>query len=280
MNELLVIVNGKRGLESHEGFHAIWERQCCHNVEITNRVLCSALCQLPNVIKRVKTQWSLIRAFSKLGSNQLMTIESSLVYISTWVALRGLFFCIVLSCEMTSNSDYTIYCYSALEIIWISISPLIVIWDAGYVFLRPYSLPGGSLHTIWKPYSVYGAVDHLYGLPGFNRMDGILPAFATLNLVESILYLWSAYKVLKFSKAMPAVTYQLRLFQYRYIPGRTGFQVVLVIFAASVSVCMKTVLYGKSNNTACHFGFWSNFFCLQPWLSWIQVFVMSVIMNT
>lgn len=156
---------------------------------------------------------------------------------------------------MTSNSEYTIYCYSALEIIWISISPLIVIWDAGYVFLRPSSLPGGSLHRIWKPYSIYGAVDHLYGLPGFNRMDGILPAFATLNLVESILYLWSAYKVFKFSKAMPAFTYQLPLFQYRYIPGRTGFQVVLVIFAASVSVCVKTILYGKPNNSACHFEF-------------------------
>jgi hypothetical protein len=77
-----------------------------------------------------------------------------------------------------------------------------LIWDAGYVFLRPSSLPGGSLHIIWKPYSIYGAVDHLYGLPGYNRMDGILPAVATLNLVESILYLWGAYKVFKFSKVL------------------------------------------------------------------------------
>ena len=42
---------------------------------------------------------------------------------------------------------------SNLTLIWLFISLPLVIWDCGYILLRPYTLPGGSLHSpIWVPY--------------------------------------------------------------------------------------------------------------------------------
>ena len=52
---------------------------------------------------------------------------------------------------------------SNLTLIWLAISLPLVIWDTGYTLLRPHSMPGGSLHwPLWKPYDLYGRVDHVY----------------------------------------------------------------------------------------------------------------------
>ncbi len=42
-----------------------------------------------------------------------------------------------------------------LAITWFSLSSLVVIWDALFVFLRPRSLPGGDLHFLFKPCMFY-----------------------------------------------------------------------------------------------------------------------------
>ena len=38
-----------------------------------------------------------------------------------------------------------------LSVLWLILSSLVVIWDAGFVLLRPRTLPGGDLHQFWKP---------------------------------------------------------------------------------------------------------------------------------
>ncbi|KAL8569286.1 hypothetical protein ACOMHN_029907 [Nucella lapillus] len=57
--------------------------------------------------------------------------------------------------------------------------------------LRPHTLPGGSLHTFWKPYSLYIGVDQrysdindpfVYGISLFNYVEVIL------NIITIILH--------------------------------------------------------------------------------------------
>ena len=38
-----------------------------------------------------------------------------------------------------------------LVLFWFTVSPLVVIWDASFILMRPRSLPGGDLHFIWIP---------------------------------------------------------------------------------------------------------------------------------
>lgn len=34
---------------------------------------------------------------------------------------------------------------------WFTISSLVVLWDAAYIFSRPHSFQGGKWHWIWSP---------------------------------------------------------------------------------------------------------------------------------
>lgn len=54
---------------------------------------------------------------------------------------------------------------SNTTLIWLCVSLPLVAWDAGYVMLRPWSMPGGALHwPMWAPYELYGKVDYIYGV--------------------------------------------------------------------------------------------------------------------
>ena len=131
-----------------------------------------------------------------------------------------------------------IYYYTSVELVWVFISPIIVLWDVAYVLLRPLSMSGGSLHRpLWIPYELYSKVDYLYGMPALERGDGLVSAFAIINFVESILYIWCAWKLYHESKTSLA--------HERYFEGRVGNKVLLVMFATSLTVCTKTILYGK-----------------------------------
>lgn len=51
-------------------------------------------------------------------------------------------------------------------------------------------MPGGKLHApIWKPYKLYGEVDHMYGWPAWENNNGFTAAQGSLNLVETIGYM-------------------------------------------------------------------------------------------
>ncbi|KAI8098109.1 uncharacterized protein B0P05DRAFT_520438 [Gilbertella persicaria] len=89
----------------------------------------------------------------------------------------------------TSNASQVPYWIRA----WFFVSSLLVAWDFGFCLLRPHSMEGGSLNFLWKPYNLYGKIDHFYGLPAFQAQDGFTGAQATMNVIETCLnfyYLW------------------------------------------------------------------------------------------
>ena len=67
---------------------------------------------------------------------------------------------------------------------WMFISGFIVLYDAGYVLLRPRSCVGGDLFFIWQPYDLYSRVDKLYSREVMQAGDGFNQAQAILNLAE------------------------------------------------------------------------------------------------
>ena len=125
------------------------------------------------------------------------------------------------------------YTVSNLEFLWITVSSIIVLWDVAYVLLRPHTMPGGRIHEpIWVSHGIYGGVDHLYGREGYQDGDGLVAAYALVNLVESLLYLWCAWAIYRSGKPVQS-------------------RVILVLFAVSLTVATKTVLYGWSIQTPC-----------------------------
>ncbi|KAF4552187.1 Hypothetical protein D9617_11g010360 [Elsinoe fawcettii] len=91
---------------------------------------------------------------------------------------------------------------SNLTLIWLAISLPLVIWDSGYVFLRPHSMPGGKYHWPWQPYELYGNVDHVYGFKAYNNGVGFTAAQGTLNVVETIGYF--VYLYIVYTKGTPS----------------------------------------------------------------------------
>lgn len=117
--------------------------------------------------------------------------------------------------------------------------------------LRPYSMPGGSLHwPIWAPYELYGTVDYIYGWKAFNEKNGFTAAQGFLNIVESLMYVYYLYILFahgRQSKAQgrgaPKTSKVGFLGQQRYVDGRMGALAVLVGYSAAVMTVSKTVLY-------------------------------------
>ncbi|KAF8864209.1 hypothetical protein BDZ45DRAFT_669772 [Acephala macrosclerotiorum] len=140
---------------------------------------------------------------------------------------------------------------SNLTIIWLFISLPLVAWDTGYVMLRPYSMPGGSLHwPIWAPYELYGKVDYIYGWKAFNEKNGFTAAQGFLNTIETLMYVYYLYILFAFgrqSKAQrrgaPKASKVAFLGRQRYVDGGKGAVAVLVAFSAAVMTVSKTVLY-------------------------------------
>ncbi|KAJ4455450.1 putative emopamil-binding protein [Paratrimastix pyriformis] len=73
--------------------------------------------------------------------------------------------------------------------IWFLLTVIICTWDASFVLLRPYSLPGGKWHQIWKPYALYITMDRRYG----DVNDAWVATQSYLNLFENIVYLMALF---------------------------------------------------------------------------------------
>lgn len=138
---------------------------------------------------------------------------------------------------------------SNLTIIWLFISLPLVAWDAGYVMLRPLSMPGGSLHwPIWAPYELYGKVDYIYGWKAYNEHNGFTAAQTFLNVIESGMYYYYLYILYAYGKSSAA---QGRgapknsgfLGEQRFVDGKMGAVAVLVGYSAAVMTVSKTLLY-------------------------------------
>ncbi|KAK4188622.1 hypothetical protein QBC35DRAFT_190298 [Podospora australis] len=117
-------------------------------------------------------------------------------------------------------------------LLWLLISLPLVAWDAGYVFLRPHSMPGGSLHwPLWVPYALYGEVDHVYGWKSWNAGDGFNGAQSSLNVIETLMYLYYALTWYQNKDASGTVR------------GKKAATAALVGYTAAVMTVSKTVLY-------------------------------------
>ncbi|KAF8347410.1 hypothetical protein F5887DRAFT_955649 [Amanita rubescens] len=114
--------------------------------------------------------------------------------------------------------------------LWFLITTPIVLWDAGYLFMRPRSMKGGDLHWIWEPYGKYQEVDYVYGLPSYLDGDGFPNAQAMINIVETVLNL--AYVYLAHISKWPGAP--------------------LIGFTSAVMTLSKTVLY-LAQEYYCHF---------------------------
>lgn len=151
---------------------------------------------------------------------------------------------------------------SNLTLIWLAVSLPLVIWDTGYVLLRPHSMPGGWLHKpIWSPYALYGTIDYVYGFPAYEAGDGWTAAQGWFNALETAAYL--VYLWLVYSHGTPAAVpgrgapdpdtvdavgapgVFKRLSESRVLHGRIAAIAVLIGYSTALVTFVKTVLYCK-----------------------------------
>lgn len=142
---------------------------------------------------------------------------------------------------------------SAAVTIWLVVSLPLVAWDAGYVLLRPHSMPGGRLHSpIWTPYALYGTIDYIYGWPAFNARNGFTAAQTVMNIVETIGYIYYLWVVFMYGSAVVSGRGAQKLKKKglvwlltgeKVVAGRTGATALLVAYTVSALTLSKTVLY-------------------------------------
>jgi hypothetical protein len=131
-----------------------------------------------------------------------------------------------------------------------------VLWDTGYVLLRPWSMPGGWLHSpIWTPYELYGRVDYVYGWPAYEANDGWTASQGWVNLVETGAYLGYLYLVFAFGvregdvvgRGAPDELQKVGglkwLTESRTLQGKKAAVAVLVAYSTALVTFAKTVLY-------------------------------------
>jgi hypothetical protein len=121
---------------------------------------------------------------------------------------------------------------TSLSLIWLAVSVPLVFWDMLYVFLRPHSMPGGSLHwPVWSAYAIQAELDYTYGFKKWNEGDGWNAAQSAVNMVESVMYL--VYLGLWYKNKGKSGE----------LKGRVAAVGVLVLYTAVVTTVGKTVLY-------------------------------------
>jgi hypothetical protein len=126
---------------------------------------------------------------------------------------------------------------STLTLAWLAISLPLVLWDSGYVLMRPATMPGGPLHApIWSPYELYGRVDHMYGFKQWERGNGFTAAQGWLNVVETAMYLGYVWLWRTHGRSQSPDARKV-------LVGRAAASAALLVFSAAVMTLSKTVLY-------------------------------------
>jgi len=141
---------------------------------------------------------------------------------------------------------------SLLTLAWLAISLPLVIWDTGYVFLRPHSMPGGKYQKpLWVPYELYGQVDHVYGWPAYESGNGFTGAQSAVNVVECVGYFYYLYLVWAHGRTeknvqgtgAPDEEKVGKLAQSRTVYGMHGAKAVVLLYGVALMTLSKTVLY-------------------------------------
>lgn len=156
----------------------------------------------------------------------------------------------------TGNSRKWVHTPSVALTIWLAVSVPLVMWDAGYVLLRPHSMPGGRLHSpVFAPYALYGTVDYIYGWPAFNARNGFTAAQTVMNVVETIAYIYYLFIVYRHGATVTSGRGAREVKKglmwlvtgEKVVAGRTGAIALLVAYSASVMTLSKTILYCMSS---------------------------------
>lgn len=142
---------------------------------------------------------------------------------------------------------------SNLTLLWLWISIPLVIWDTIYVLFRPHTMPGGWLHRpIYIPYDLYGRIDYVYGWKAFNEHNGFTAAQGTLNVVETLLYIYYLYIVYAYGRpstvpgrGAPKPATAGILGESRYVDGKMAGVACLVAYSSAIMTVSKTALYCK-----------------------------------
>jgi hypothetical protein len=112
---------------------------------------------------------------------------------------------------------------------------------------RPHTMPGGRFHApLWKPYALYGTVDHFYGWPAIEANDGFTAAQGWMNAVETIMYLvylWFAYAYGIQEGDAQGRGAPSGVLGRRKVVGKEAAIMVLIGFSAAVMTVSKTALY-------------------------------------
>ncbi|OBT59962.1 hypothetical protein VE03_10523 [Pseudogymnoascus sp. 23342-1-I1] len=138
---------------------------------------------------------------------------------------------------------------SNLVLAWLAVSLPLVLWDAGYVLLRPHSMPGGKYHwLLWAPYELYGKTDYIYGWKAYNEKNGFTAALAFMNLIETAGYFTYLGLLLKFGKHSVAhgrgePNNPGWLGKQRSLTGEKAACAALVGYSSAILTLAKTMLY-------------------------------------
>lgn len=123
------------------------------------------------------------------------------------------------------------------------------------MLLRPHTMPGGKLHSpIWTLYALYGTVDYIYGWPAWDNHVGFSAAQASLNALETIMYIYYLTVVIKsgaekYFRAQSIDEFFLGSSE-NTVSGPGVARAVLMLFSTAVMTLSKTVLYCEQPLTA------------------------------
>lgn len=108
-------------------------------------------------------------------------------------------------------------------------------------------MPGDSLHwPIWVLYAPYTRTDYMYGWKALNENNGFTSAQATMNVPETLLYVYYLHLVYSQGTQLRATHGGAKpwFFAKRYVTGQPGALATMAAFTASVMTFSKTLLYG------------------------------------
>lgn len=155
----------------------------------------------------------------------------------------------------SSRSSKWVHTPAAVVTVWLTVAIPLVLWDVGYMLLRPHSMPGGKLHSLWSPYALYGTVDYNYGWAAYNSRQGFPGAQSWLNLFETLGYIYYLAVVYRHGhtvtssgrasqkKQKKGLLWLLK--DEKAVPGRVGAIALVIVFAANMATLSKTLLYSK-----------------------------------
>jgi hypothetical protein len=129
----------------------------------------------------------------------------------------------------------------------------LVIWDTGYVLLRPISMPGGSLSWFWHPYGMYGNVDKMYGFKAYNAHEGWTGAQGIINAFETAAYVGYLYIVYTCGEQdtiqgtgapnKSSMGQLQALSESRTVTGRMAAWATVIAYSAATVTFWKTIIY-------------------------------------